>query len=169
MRTFLLVSLAVTFLGLTTTQVQAGTLWSALGGSCMVDSATVNGGNYISGVTVWVPNGPDLPNSGTINLYCPVFVTQSPTSLVLTEYSSTNATGNVVSAAYYKMSKSTGNLTLIVAQNSTNCALNTLSNCAASVSDTVDNTNYSYFIAVTITNSNSIDNTETFYAVRLSN
>ena len=114
-------------LALGASHADAGIIWSETGASCIPDSATVSGGIYdtIAGY-VRIKSS----SAGTLNLYCPVFVTTSPTSLGLDYYSAGSTSSNQVSAAYYKMSKSTGSLTLIAAQNSTNCGTGYHASCS---------------------------------------
>jgi hypothetical protein len=148
----------------------AGVLWQENGASCVPDAATRVGGQYTtSSGYVRISSS----STGTINFYCPVSIASSTavTGISLLYYSSLNNTHNLVSAAYYKMNRETGVLTLIAVQpsNGSGCPANRLSQCSSSsgFSDTIDNADYVYFVAVTLTN-NSSAYAQTFYNIQLS-
>ena len=138
-----------------------------VGAGCVPDDLSINnqlyaqfsgGISFASGMT------------GTVTLHCPITnadaIGSSPPGIVLYYTDSVGDTNNKVVFTLYKMSKSTGALTLVNAvdtHSTPGCTTRgSFGSCTLLTTSTFDPANYLYFFAVTLKR-NSTTATETFW------
>lgn len=107
--------------------------------------------------------------TGTIELYCPITMPISPPSTIELLYQdSTTSSGNYISAAYYKMNASNGEVTVFSPAISNNGSTTTgvAKTVTATFSDTYDNGNFRYYVGVFIVR-NTTSATEAFHGISI--